>query len=60
MNEDQIKNIAIQSFFDVWLLLHSKAHYDLAISVALWWLNKEDGKDLMENFVMWVMWTLFL
>ncbi|KAG5283551.1 hypothetical protein AALO_G00043310 [Alosa alosa] len=32
-------------------MLDDLAHYDLAISVALWWLNKEDGKDLMENFV---------
>uniref|UniRef100_A0A8P4K4V5 Uncharacterized protein n=1 Tax=Dicentrarchus labrax TaxID=13489 RepID=A0A8P4K4V5_DICLA len=23
-----------------------KAHYDLAISVALWWLDKEAGRDI--------------
>ncbi|XP_012681992.2 uncharacterized protein C2orf80 [Clupea harengus] len=32
-------------------MLDDLAHYDLAISVALWWLNKDDGKDLMENFI---------
>ncbi|XP_063070220.1 uncharacterized protein C2orf80-like [Engraulis encrasicolus] len=32
-------------------MLDDLAHYDLAISVALWWLNKEDGKDLLENFM---------
>ncbi|XP_051997706.1 uncharacterized protein C2orf80-like [Xyrauchen texanus] len=26
-------------------MLDDLAHYDLAISVALWWLNKDDGKN---------------
>ncbi|KAK7168958.1 hypothetical protein R3I93_005069 [Phoxinus phoxinus] len=30
-------------------MLDDLAHYDLAISVALWWLNKDDEKNLVEN-----------
>ncbi|KAI7808665.1 uncharacterized protein C2orf80-like [Triplophysa rosa] len=32
-------------------MLDDLAHYDLAISVALWWLNKENGKNAAENDV---------
>ncbi|XP_073701498.1 uncharacterized protein C2orf80 [Garra rufa] len=30
-------------------MLDDLAHYDLAISVALWWLNKENGKNAVKN-----------
>ncbi|XP_026127928.1 uncharacterized protein C2orf80-like [Carassius auratus] len=30
-------------------MLDDLAHYDLAISVALWWLNKDNGKNAAEN-----------
>ncbi|XP_018581976.2 uncharacterized protein C2orf80 [Scleropages formosus] len=30
-------------------LLDDLVHYDLAINVALWWLNKYKGKDLTES-----------
>ncbi|XP_077072892.1 uncharacterized protein C2orf80 [Siphateles boraxobius] len=30
-------------------MLDDLAHYDLAIIVALWWLNKDDEKNLVEN-----------
>ncbi|XP_059417324.1 uncharacterized protein C2orf80-like [Carassius carassius] len=32
-------------------MLDDLANYDLAISVALWWLNKNDGKNAAENDV---------
>ncbi|KAA0715841.1 hypothetical protein E1301_Tti013929 [Triplophysa tibetana] len=35
-------------------MLDDLAHYDLAISVALWWLNKENGKNGAENDVIGV------
>ncbi|XP_041662974.1 uncharacterized protein C2orf80-like [Cheilinus undulatus] len=30
-------------------MLDDLAHYDLAISVALWWLEKEEGRDLLDR-----------
>ncbi|XP_030643439.1 uncharacterized protein C2orf80 [Chanos chanos] len=30
-------------------VLDELAHYDLAINVALWWLDKDDEQDLMET-----------
>ncbi|KAM3862277.1 uncharacterized protein C2orf80 [Diretmus argenteus] len=30
-------------------MLDDLAHYDLAISVALWWLEKEEGHDLLDR-----------
>ncbi|KAM6934286.1 uncharacterized protein C2orf80 [Xenentodon cancila] len=32
-------------------MLDELAHYDLAISVALWWLNKADGRDVLDTDV---------
>ncbi|XP_034741806.1 uncharacterized protein C2orf80-like isoform X1 [Etheostoma cragini] len=29
--------------------LDELAHYDLAISVALWWLDKEEGRDMLDG-----------
>ncbi|XP_053296021.1 uncharacterized protein C2orf80 isoform X2 [Pleuronectes platessa] len=30
-------------------MLDDLAHYDLAISVALWWLDKEEGRDVLHS-----------
>ncbi|XP_061580351.1 uncharacterized protein C2orf80-like [Cololabis saira] len=30
-------------------MLDELAHYDLAISVALWWLNKGDGREVLDT-----------
>ncbi|XP_074513668.1 uncharacterized protein C2orf80 [Sebastes fasciatus] len=30
-------------------MLDDLAHYDLAISVALWWLDKEEGRDVLDR-----------
>ncbi|XP_071339640.1 uncharacterized protein C2orf80 isoform X1 [Trachinotus anak] len=30
-------------------MLDDLAHYDLAISVALWWLDKEEGRDVLDS-----------
>ncbi|XP_031155862.1 uncharacterized protein C2orf80 isoform X2 [Sander lucioperca] len=30
-------------------MLDDLAHYDLAISVALWWLDKEEGRDMLDR-----------
>ncbi|XP_040913423.1 uncharacterized protein C2orf80-like isoform X2 [Toxotes jaculatrix] len=30
-------------------VLDDLAHYDLAISVALWWLDKEEGRDVLDS-----------
>ncbi|KAM9851248.1 uncharacterized protein C2orf80 [Aulostomus maculatus] len=30
-------------------LLDDLAHYDLAISVALWWLDKDEGRDALDR-----------
>uniref|UniRef100_A0A3B4ZN61 Uncharacterized protein n=1 Tax=Stegastes partitus TaxID=144197 RepID=A0A3B4ZN61_9TELE len=30
-------------------MLDDLAHYDLAISVALWWLDKEEGPDVLDR-----------
>ncbi|KAM4609438.1 uncharacterized protein C2orf80 [Polymixia lowei] len=30
-------------------MLDDLAHYDLAISVALWWLDKEEGQDVLDE-----------
>ncbi|CAJ1078976.1 uncharacterized protein C2orf80-like [Xyrichtys novacula] len=30
-------------------MLDDLAHYDLAISVALWWLDKEQGRDVLDR-----------
>lgn len=29
-----------------------QAHYDLAISVALWWLDREEGRDMLDRDIM--------
>lgn len=29
-----------------------QAHYDLAINVALWWLDKEEGRDVLHRDIM--------
>lgn len=29
-----------------------QAHYDLAISVALWWLDREEGRDAFDGDIM--------
>lgn len=28
-----------------------QAHYDLAISVALWWLDREEGRHVLDNHI---------
>ncbi|KAL6100477.1 uncharacterized protein ACO6RY_07621 [Pungitius sinensis] len=30
-------------------MLDDLAHYDLAISVALWWLDKDEGRDVLDG-----------
>uniref|UniRef100_A0A4W6F3U4 Uncharacterized protein n=1 Tax=Lates calcarifer TaxID=8187 RepID=A0A4W6F3U4_LATCA len=30
-------------------MLDDLAHYDLAIRVALWWLDKEEGRDVLDS-----------
>ncbi|XP_042371142.1 uncharacterized protein C2orf80-like [Plectropomus leopardus] len=30
-------------------MLDDLAHYDLAISVALWWLDREEGRDVLDR-----------
>ncbi|KAL7385709.1 hypothetical protein ABVT39_026857 [Epinephelus coioides] len=30
-------------------MLDDLAHYDLAISVALWWLDREEGRDMLDR-----------
>ncbi|XP_059199606.1 uncharacterized protein C2orf80-like [Centropristis striata] len=30
-------------------MLDDLAHYDLAISVALWWLNRDEGRDVLDG-----------
>ncbi|XP_027138556.1 uncharacterized protein C2orf80 isoform X2 [Larimichthys crocea] len=30
-------------------ILDDLAHYDLAISVALWWLDREEGRDVLDR-----------
>ncbi|KAK5860689.1 hypothetical protein PBY51_022150 [Eleginops maclovinus] len=30
-------------------MLDDLAHYDLAITVALWWLDKEEGRDVLDR-----------
>ncbi|XP_049905663.1 uncharacterized protein C2orf80-like [Epinephelus moara] len=30
-------------------MLDDLAHYDLAISVALWWLDREEGQDMLDR-----------
>lgn len=31
-----------------------QAHYDLAISVALWWLEKKEGRHVLDREIMYV------
>ncbi|XP_008326211.1 uncharacterized protein C2orf80 isoform X2 [Cynoglossus semilaevis] len=32
-------------------VLDDLAHYDLAISVALWWLDREEGRHVLDNHI---------
>lgn len=35
-----------------------QAHYDLAISVALWWLDREEGRHVLDNHIVWAIFCL--
>ncbi|KAM9342336.1 uncharacterized protein C2orf80 [Pholidichthys leucotaenia] len=39
-------------------VLDDLAHYDLAISVALWWLNKEEGRDVLDRNIIGATYSL--
>ncbi|GLD56604.1 uncharacterized protein AKAME5_000892600 [Lates japonicus] len=39
-------------------MLDDLAHYDLAIRVALWWLDKEEGRDVLDSDIIGTTWSL--